>query len=297
MHKKIQKCSLLNFPKIKDDRGNLSFLEAGRQVPFDVARAYWIYDVPGGEKHGGHAYYSQEECIIALSGSFDLRIRTSCGEECFSLNRSYRGVYVPAGIWRSLENFSTNALGLVLSSGRYDPSEYIRDFEQVRNRAAAAEKKTQARTAFEQESIELPREKQHFSVRDCQLVDLPTHHDREGNLTAVNGLQEVPFDLKRIYYVYDIPYGSQRGGHAHKQLKQWVIAASSCFDVTLDDGLEQKTFRLDRPDMALEIQPGIWREINHFASGTVVLVLASEVFSEADYIREYKQFLAFRTCR
>jgi hypothetical protein len=289
MHNESPKCQLLQFPKIEDERGNLSFLEAGKQLPFELARAYWIYDVPGGEKHGGHAYHSQEECLIALSGSFDVRVRSDRGEELYSLNRSYQGLYLPAGNWRSLENFSTNALGLVLSSGVYDPAEYIRDFAELE----------QSR-AFTKKGNLLPTNnnpgKQVFLVQDCRLVELPTHHDREGNLTAVNGGRELPFALKRLYYVYDIPYGSQRGGHAHKELKQWVIAASSCFDVLLDDGREQKRFRLDRPNLALEIPAGIWREISGFASGAVVLVLASAEFSEADYIRDYEQFLDFRSC-
>ena len=326
MLSKTQKCQLLQFPKIEDDRGNLSFLEAPQQLPFEMARAYWIYDVPGGEKHGGHAYRSQEECLIALSGSFDVRVRSDRGEELYSLNRSYKGLHLPAGNWRSLENFSTNALALVLSSGVYDPAEYIRDFaelEQSRvdarsgnlsqeelkpadlNPAAmfsATTKQTKSKLTTSEQAIlklsaydDLPG-KNIFTVQDCRLLELPTHHDREGNLTAVNGERELPFALKRLYYVYDIPYGSQRGGHAHKELKQWVIAASSCFDVLLDDGQEQKRFRLDRPNLALEIPAGIWREISGFASGAVALVLASAEFSEADYIRDYEQFLDFRSC-
>ncbi len=304
---KYKKCQLLHFPKIEDDRGNLSFLEAPQLLPFEMARAYWIYDVPGGELHGGHAYRSQEECLIALSGSFDVRVRSGRGEEVYSLNRSYKGLYLPAGNWRSLENFSTNALGLVLSSGTYDPAEYIRDFTELEQMQTASGFQTLSQTAIKQTTplqtvlkeheINECSEKQHFTVHDCRLVELPTHHDREGNLTAVNAERELPFTLKRLYYVYDIPYGSQRGGHAHKELKQWVIAASSCFDVLLNDGREQKSFRLDRPNLALEIPAGIWREISGFASGAVVLVLASAEFSESDYIRDYEQFIAFRLCK
>ncbi|MDD2559151.1 MAG: FdtA/QdtA family cupin domain-containing protein [Bacteroidales bacterium] len=302
MLSKTNKCQLLQFPKIEDERGNLSFLETGQQLPFGMARAYWIYDVPGGEQHGGHAYRSQEECLIALSGSFDVRVRSDRGEEIYSLNRSYMGLYLPAGNWRSLENFSTNALGLVLSSGAYDPAEYIRDFAEPEQMLSSLTNHTLSHTAAKQtllkkESVEVRSPNQVFSVQDCRLLELPTHHDREGNLTAVNGERELPFALKRLYYVYDIPYGSQRGGHAHKELKQWVISASSCFDVLLDDGREQKRFRLDRPNLALEIPAGIWREISGFASGAVVLVLASAEFSEADYIRDYEQFLAFRSCK
>ncbi len=290
MFSKTPKCRLLQFPKIEDDRGNLSFLEAGQQLPFEMARAYWIYDVPGGEQHGGHAYHTQEECLIALSGSFDVRVRSGRGEKIYSLNRSYRGLYLPAGNWRALENFSTNALGLVLSSGTYDPDEYIRDFSRLK-RIRASKKPGNLLPIIDDHTG-----KQVFSVQDSRLVEIPTHHDREGNLTAVNAGRELPFALKRLYYVYDIPYGSQRGGHAHKELKQWVIAASSSFDILLDDGREQKSFRLDRPNQALEIPAGIWREISGFASGAVVLVLASAEFSEDDYIRDYEQFLAFRSC-
>jgi oxalate decarboxylase/phosphoglucose isomerase-like protein (cupin superfamily) len=124
-----EKIGIINFPKVKDPRGNLTFLQNQDQIPFDIARVFWTYDVPGGEMRGGHAFKTQQEVIIALSGSFDVVITHSNGEkEKFQLNRSYYGLYVPALSWRHMENFSTNALSLHLSSSKFTPEDYIRDF-------------------------------------------------------------------------------------------------------------------------------------------------------------------------
>lgn len=125
--KKIQRIEL---PKILDKRGNLSFIEGNNHIPFKIIRTYWIYDVPGGEVRGGHAYRENEELVIALSGSFDVVLHDGKQEQRFSLNRSYYGLYIPKMTWRMLENFSTNALALILSSTTYDSKDYIRDFDQ-----------------------------------------------------------------------------------------------------------------------------------------------------------------------
>ncbi len=118
-------------PKIVDPRGNLSFIEGGRHVPFVIRRVYWVYDVPGGEVRGGHAYRRNEEFVVALSGSFDVVMDDGRGRrETFSLNRSYYGLHVPKGVWRRMENFSTNALALVLASTPFDGSDYIYEFEE-----------------------------------------------------------------------------------------------------------------------------------------------------------------------
>ncbi len=128
---------IIDLPKIPDPRGNLTFLQHPQHVPFEIKRVFWLYDVPGGEKRGGHAYQSQDELIIALSGSFDIVITHASGKtEKFSLNRSYYGLYVPALTWRHIENFSTNSLGLHVSSQAYDAADYIRDFETYKSKAA-----------------------------------------------------------------------------------------------------------------------------------------------------------------
>lgn len=130
MKEKIKFCRLVELPKIQDPRGNLTFLQSQDHIPFDIERVFWTYDVPGGESRGGHAYYKQEELIIALSGSFDVVVTALSGEkQHYTLNRSYYGLYLPPLTWRHMENFSTNALSLHLSSTSFNPKDYIRDFK------------------------------------------------------------------------------------------------------------------------------------------------------------------------
>ncbi len=123
----INKASILQLPKLEDNRGNLSFVESEKHIPFAIRRSYWIYDVPGGQKRSGHAYKNQQEFIIAISGSFDVMVFDGKTESKFSLNRSYYGLYIPNMHLRSLENFSTNALCLILSSGVFDETDYIKN--------------------------------------------------------------------------------------------------------------------------------------------------------------------------
>ncbi len=128
------------------------------------------------------------------------------------------------------------------------------------------------------------------SVYDCVILPLNKIHNRAGNITIVEGQKSVPFDVRRIYYLYDIPGGEKRGGHAHKDLHQLIIAASGSFDVLLDDGQNKKIVILNRPDYGLMIVPGIWRELMGFSSGAICLVLASHGYDAADYIRDYEYF-------
>lgn len=121
---------VINLPKIEDDRGNLSFIEEETNIPFKIKRSYWVYDVPGGEWRGSHAFKDSEEFIVALSGSFDIVLHDGTEERKFSLNRSYYGLFVPRMTWRRIENFSTNSLALILSSVPYNEGDYIRDFNQ-----------------------------------------------------------------------------------------------------------------------------------------------------------------------
>lgn len=120
---------IITLPKFEDLRGNLSFIEEENHIPFKIERIYWIYDVPGGQVRGGHAFKDQREFIVALSGSFDVVVDSGSQKQLFSLNRSYYGLYIPCGLWRQMENFSTNALAMVLSSTKFEESDYIRDYE------------------------------------------------------------------------------------------------------------------------------------------------------------------------
>jgi dTDP-4-dehydrorhamnose 3,5-epimerase-like enzyme len=121
---------LINLPKLLDPRGNLSFIEEENHVPFKIERVYWIYDVPGGEVRGGHAFKQQQELIVALSGSFDVVVDDVIKKQKYSLNRSYVGLYIPAGLWRDMENFSTNSVAMVLSSTAYSEKDYIRSYDE-----------------------------------------------------------------------------------------------------------------------------------------------------------------------
>ena len=133
------------------------------------------------------------------------------------------------------------------------------------------------------------------SVFDCLIVDLDKHHsDRKGNLSVVENGLTLPFDVKRVYYIYDVPGGESRGAHAHRALEQLIVAASGSFTVTLDDGTNKKSFFLNRPYQGLYVKPGMWRILDDFSSGAVALVLASEIYQKEDYIRDYQEFLAFR---
>ncbi len=127
-------------------------------------------------------------------------------------------------------------------------------------------------------------------VEDCKLIELGKNHHANGNLTVVENGMQVPFGIKRVYYLYDVPGGEERGGHSHKALKQFIVAISGAFDVVIDDGINQRTITLNRPYQGLLIVPGIWRVINNFSSGAVCLVLASEHYDEADYVRDYQEF-------
>ncbi len=133
-----------------------------------------------------------------------------------------------------------------------------------------------------------------FTVFDCSIIYFPKIHNRGGNITPIQNNIEIPFEIKRVYYLYDIPGGESRGAHAHKNLEQMVIAASGSFDVTLDDGINKKMVNLNRSYFGLHVHPGMWRDISNFSSGAICLVLASNVYDEKDYLREYKDFLAFK---
>lgn len=129
-----------------------------------------------------------------------------------------------------------------------------------------------------------------YTVFDCALLQFPKIHNAAGNITPLQNGLDIPFDVKRIYYLYDIPGGESRGGHAHKALEQVIIAASGSFDVTIDDGRSKKTVNLNRPYFGLHLYHGMWRDISNFSSGAICLVLASEPYREDDYIRDYDHF-------
>ena len=132
------------------------------------------------------------------------------------------------------------------------------------------------------------------SIFDCSIITLDKNHRVKGNLTAINNFSELPFDVKRVYFLYDVPGGEARGGHAHKGLQQLIVAASGSFDLIVDDGKVKRTFHLNRPYQGILMPSGLWRELNNFSSGSICLVLASHEYSEDDYIRQYSDFLNYK---
>lgn len=134
----------------------------------------------------------------------------------------------------------------------------------------------------------------HTTIEDCKIIDLRKISDPRGNLTPIEGGADIPFDIKRVYYLYDVPGGESRGAHAHKELQQLIVAANGSFTITLDDGKKKNVFTLNRPYQGLLIVPGIWRDLDDFSSGAVLLCLASEHYDAADYIRDYEEFINFK---
>lgn len=288
---------IIQLPKFLDERGNLSFFENDNQLPFAIQRVHWIYDVPGGEERGGLAYKETEEFIVAMSGSFDVLVDDGEQQYHFSLNRSYMGVYVPAGTWRTITNYSTNSIAVIAASTHYDPNDAIRDYEEfsswVTNERVNELKNEGIIEASS--NLQSPITNRSYSVYDCGIITLDRHHSqRKGDISVIENGDTIPFDVKRIYYLYDVPGGESRGGHAHKELQQLILAASGSFTVTLDDGKVRRTFNLNRPYQGLLVKPGIWRTLDDFSSGSVCLVLASDKYDAEDYLREYDDFIRYR---
>lgn len=293
----VYEAKIISLPKIGDPRGNLSIIEQLTQIPFEIRRAYWIYDVPGGLDRGGHAYKENQEFIVALSGSFDVVLDDGTVRQTFFLNRSYLGLYVPKGMWRTMTNFSTNSLALVLSSTEYDENDYIMDYEEFKgwslNKNEQCLCNTKSHFVMTKGPVMKQLPTQAKSVFECSLCELNKINDPEGNLTYIYENVHIPFPINRIFYSYDIPGGEDRGAHAHKECHQFIIAASGAFEVVLDDGVNKRTIQLNRPFWGLHVPPGIWASEQGFSSGSICLVLASHGYSEEDYIRNYDDFLKY----
>lgn len=287
---------LFKLPKKEDNRGNLSFLENDAQIPFKLVRTYWIYDVPGGQKRGSHAFKKQREIIIALSGSFDVVLDDGKEKRKYQLNRSYNALYVPNGMWRYLENFSTNSLCLVLASAPFDEDDYIRNYKEFKEflKDGSFVQKDDKISQRESKTVDVKVENSTSSVFDCSLIELPVINNRAGKITPVHNSENIPFDVERIFYVYDIPMGEKRGSHAHKTCHEILIAASGSFEVELDDGVNKRIVFLNRPMMGLHIPPGVWATEQNYSSGAVCLVLTSDKYEEEDYIRTYSNFKKYR---
>lgn len=285
---------LIELPRIFDPRGNLSFIQNGPLTGFDIQRCYWIYDVPGGQERHGHAFHTQSELIVALAGSFDVVLDDGNGPVRYHMARSYYALRVPPMTWRSIDNFSTCSVAMVLSSTTYDPTDYIEDYDLFKSLATAPNRPVPPLTTITQQETtttpDIPGYHSRSSIERCGIIDLPRHRHPNGSLSVVENIEGAPFDIRRVFYLYDVPGDSERGGHSHHEARELIVAVSGSFDVTLDDGHQRRVYSLNRPYKALYVEPGIWRSLDNFSSGSVSLVLTSQLFDEADYVREYDRF-------
>ncbi|MBD5186387.1 MAG: WxcM-like domain-containing protein [Bacteroidales bacterium] len=291
----LSEIKLIELPCIRDPRGNLTFIQNVTHVPFDIARVYWIYDVPSDGVRDGHAFRTQHELIAALSGSFDVTVDDGKERRTYTLNRPYQALLIPPMTWRSISNFSTNSAGMVLTSTLYSPADYIRSYPDFL--AAAAAPQPQAQAPAPTLRRDTPLTHATSTVAHCRIIDLPRHSGPMGNLTEVENTADYPFDVRRVYYLYDVPSGAERGGHSHHAEQRLIVALSGAFDVTVDDGASRRTFTLNNPSRALYIPAGIWRTVDNFSSGSVCLALSSNVYDANDYVRDYSRFFELTKCK
>lgn len=259
---------MIELPKIEDPRGNLSFIEHGPKgvCPFEIERVGWIYDVVAGGTLSPREGCRSSEMIVAMSGSLDVVTDNKAAQtRRIHLNRSDRGVVAGPGEPLVLDNFSTNAVAMILGGG---PEEKNRPKRLTADPHPASD------------------------VADVRVIELPRERVGHGSRTVVeNGAAWLPFDVRRVFYLYDVPADSERGGHSHYEACELMVALTGSFDVVLDDGKhEPRRFTLNRPYRGLYIPTGLWRTLDSFSGGAVCLVLTSERYSEADYVRDYEQF-------
>ena len=260
---------LLTLPQVPEVRGNLTALEELAQLPFRFGRVRWFYDITGGSRWPRTEAGREDVLVVALSGSFDVVVGGRRSSARVHLGRASIGLHVSApSEWR-IDGASTNSVGLLISSQHSRPV-----------RSAATQRAERARDAPYLST----------TVEDCHTLALGRRRRGRTSITDAVPNVDVPFAIPRVYYLYDIPSGASRGGHAHRELEQVLVAVAGSFDVQLNDGDRDRMIRLDRAYTGAYIAPGIWRELRNFSSGAICLTLASAPYEEADYIRAYNEF-------
>lgn len=256
-------------PRIEDPRGNLSFIEHGSSgaCPFEIESVGWVYDVPAGAVRKDELSGGSRQMIVAMSGSFDVTSDNRAGSSVH-LNRSDRAVVTEAGECTTLCNFSTNSVAMILADRSQISAERKENSEDIKSSHITS------------------------NVANARIIALPRRRSESGSVTvAENGADWLPFDIRRVFYLFDVPADAERGGHSHFQARELIVALSGSFDVVLDDGKhEPRRFTLNRPYTALYVPTGLWRTLDSFSGGSVCMVLTSERYSEEDYVREYDRF-------
>ncbi len=268
---------LIKLPKVIDPRGNLSFIEAKKHIPFQIACTHWIYNICDNKEINDNSLNSDHEVIIALSGSFDVIVDDNITKKAYTLDFPSEALYIPNIMNRHLVNFSENTLCLIITSEPYNSENYVKNYKtpflQPNNNQLSSEYKV---------------------LSDCSVIEFPTIRNSASHIISVNGEKDIPFDIERIFYIYDIPYGEIRGMHAHKHGHEVLVAASGSFEVELDDGAEKKIVLLDNPMCGLHIPPGIWATQKRYSSNAICLVMASDIYNAEDYINTYSEFKKYR---
>lgn len=248
----------VDIPRINDPRGNLSFIQHPGTLPFKPGTVGWMYNLPGNEETDLFLPAMKFEItVVALSGAADATV----GNESFRLDRAYRGLFIPKGMTVHFDSFVTNTVILVIAGGGCPNVPPCRLCE--------------------------PDAHSISKLADVEIIDPDAWSLPVGSAVRVG---EAKFDVQRVFYLYDVPADSERGGHSHHKARELIVAASGAFDVILDDGMERRPYHLDRPYKALYVPAGLWRELGNFTGGAVCLVLTTEVFDENDYVRDYQKF-------
>jgi dTDP-4-dehydrorhamnose 3,5-epimerase-like enzyme len=261
-------CRLVSLPQIPEPRGNLTALEELVHFPFRTGRVRWFHDVPP-RTSWSDSESRVDALVVALLGSFDVIYDKQDSRRSVRLNSASVGLHLGTSSQWRIEEASTNAVGLVISARPRSPA------------------RPEANRLDDAVAAEMSRE---TAIDDCREIALTHHRDSEGNVTEAIPWIDVPFGISRVYYLYDVPGGASRGGHAHRGLEEVLVAAAGSFEVALKDGRQAETIRLDRAHSGVYIAPGIWRELRTFSSGAICLTLASAPYDEADYIRDYHEF-------
>lgn len=247
------------------DMGSLSFFEGMRDVPFEIKRVYYIHDTPEGVEPGGYAHRDLSQLLVCTYGAIEIVLDNGSERRSYTLDDPTKGLLVKGLVWRDMRWLKEGSVLMVAASAFYGESDYIRD-----------------RATFDEETKLL---KDHGE----RVMDL-----REGMCgskdVVIDAGRDIPFDVERIYYTHNVPVGVSRGGHAHRALSQLLMCPNGVVEVMLDDGQAKESVILDDPAKGLLVGPMVWHDMKWMAEGSVLAVLASSYYDEADYIRDYEAF-------
>ena len=270
-----------------DKRGQLVAFEELKDIPFKIKRVYYMYDTLAGVVRGKHAHKDLEQILVCICGSCKVLFDDGHEKKIIHLEKPYEGLYMPKHIWAEQFDFAPGTVLLVFASELYDESDYIRNYDEFLELIKSKDN--------------IPPTPPHLAPTNNLVTtwnvdeknNFPVHGDKDGKLISLEEFRDIPFRIKRVYYMYDTLAGVVRGKHAHKNLAQILVCVHGSCKIILDDGSSKKIVPLEKPYEGLYVTNDIWREMYDFSSDAVLLVFASELYDESDYIRNYEDFLEF----